>query len=144
MNHVIGPIIYNPINRLTSPTQTPQHESFLSVCNHRSLPSPPVKSVTNSTVPTLHNTSINSNLTSKTSACDNILRSRRSVRYTSMITASYGGDRAENDGVLEPSPAEKLRKLLDSPGVHQGPACFNALSAKLVERAGFQFCFTTV
>ncbi|KAJ0818448.1 putative 2,3-dimethylmalate lyase [Helianthus annuus] len=115
-----------------------------SVCNHRSLPSPPVKSVTNSTVPTLHNTSINPNLTSKTSACDNILRSRRSVRYNSMITASYGGDKAENDGVLEPSPAEKLRKLLDSPGVHQGPACFNALSAKLVERAGFQFCFTTV
>ncbi|KAL9687124.1 hypothetical protein QQ045_031522 [Rhodiola kirilowii] len=29
------------------------------------------------------------------------------------------------------------------PGVHQGPACFDALSAKLVQNAGFQFCFST-
>lgn len=28
-------------------------------------------------------------------------------------------------------------------GVHQGPACFDALSAKLVEDAGFDYCFTT-
>uniref|UniRef100_A0A6V7QWH8 Isocitrate lyase n=1 Tax=Ananas comosus var. bracteatus TaxID=296719 RepID=A0A6V7QWH8_ANACO len=41
------------------------------------------------------------------------------------------------------SPARELRKLLESPGAHQGPACFDALSAKLVERAGFRFCFTS-
>ncbi|XP_071900833.1 uncharacterized protein [Coffea arabica] len=41
------------------------------------------------------------------------------------------------------SQAEKLRKLLGSPGIHLGPACFDALSAKLVEQAGFDFCFTT-
>ncbi|KAF3456951.1 hypothetical protein FNV43_RR01606 [Rhamnella rubrinervis] len=41
------------------------------------------------------------------------------------------------------SPVKTLRKILDSPGVHQGPACFDALSAKLVERAGFQYCFTS-
>ncbi|CAI0541238.1 unnamed protein product [Linum tenue] len=40
-------------------------------------------------------------------------------------------------------PAKKLRLILDSPGTHQGPACFDALSAKLVEKAGFPFCFTS-
>ncbi|KAL8481060.1 hypothetical protein ACS0TY_027551 [Phlomoides rotata] len=41
------------------------------------------------------------------------------------------------------SPAKSLRRLLEAPGIHLGPACFDALSAKLVERAGFDFCFTT-
>ncbi|KMZ72362.1 Isocitrate lyase [Zostera marina] len=41
------------------------------------------------------------------------------------------------------SPAKALRLILQSPGIHQGPACFDALSAKLVERAGFEFCFTS-
>ncbi|XP_078433212.1 phosphoenolpyruvate carboxylase family protein [Wolffia australiana] len=40
-------------------------------------------------------------------------------------------------------PVKVLRKILESPGIHQGPACFDALSAKLVERAGFNFCFTS-
>ncbi|GMH09673.1 hypothetical protein Nepgr_011514 [Nepenthes gracilis] len=40
-------------------------------------------------------------------------------------------------------PAKALRQLLDSPGLHQGPACFDALSAMLVQRAGFDFCFTS-
>ncbi|KAJ8755354.1 hypothetical protein K2173_019152 [Erythroxylum novogranatense] len=41
------------------------------------------------------------------------------------------------------SPTKQLRILLDAPGVHQGPACFDALSAKLVEKAGFDYCFTS-
>lgn len=41
------------------------------------------------------------------------------------------------------SAAKKLRLILDSPGVHQGPACFDALSALLVQRAGFDYCFTS-
>ncbi|XP_072969598.1 uncharacterized protein [Typha angustifolia] len=41
------------------------------------------------------------------------------------------------------SPAKQLRRILGSPGIHQGPACFDALSARLVERAGFEFCFTS-
>ncbi|XP_031383895.1 uncharacterized protein LOC116197786 isoform X2 [Punica granatum] len=41
------------------------------------------------------------------------------------------------------SPARALRRILELPGVHQGPACFDALSAKLVERAGFDYCFTS-
>ncbi|KAE8670293.1 Phosphoenolpyruvate carboxylase family protein isoform 2 [Hibiscus syriacus] len=41
------------------------------------------------------------------------------------------------------SPAMTLRQILESPGVHQGPACFDGLSAKLVERAGFRYCFTS-
>lgn len=55
------------------------------------------------------------------------------------IIACYG-DR--NSPTIE-SPAKALRRILDSPGVHQGPACFDALSAKLVERAGFELCFTS-
>ncbi|KAL5849165.1 hypothetical protein ACOSQ4_007178 [Xanthoceras sorbifolium] len=41
------------------------------------------------------------------------------------------------------SPAKQLRQILELPGVHQGPACFDALSAKLVEKAGFQYCFAS-
>ena len=41
------------------------------------------------------------------------------------------------------TPAKALRKILDSPGVHLGPACFDALSAKLIQRAGFSYCFTS-
>ena len=41
------------------------------------------------------------------------------------------------------SPAKALRLILELPGVHQGPACFDALSAKLVEKAGFDYCFTS-
>ncbi|KAK6930608.1 hypothetical protein RJ641_004702 [Dillenia turbinata] len=52
-----------------------------------------------------------------------------------LVLASYGGERE--------SPAKALRRVLELPGIHQGPACFDALSAKLVERAGFDFCFTT-
>lgn len=44
---------------------------------------------------------------------------------------------------LAESPAKALRRVLELPGLHQGPACFDALSAKLVERAGFQYCFTS-
>lgn len=66
------------------------------------------------------------------------------------IVASYGGSvtsaaaAASGDDENSPSSqAQKLRKILGSPGIYQGPACFDALSAKLVERAGFEFCFTT-
>ncbi|XP_057754534.1 uncharacterized protein LOC130973865 [Arachis stenosperma] len=41
------------------------------------------------------------------------------------------------------SSVKVLRRILESPGVHQGPACFDALSAKLVQDAGFSFCFTS-
>ncbi|KAJ4835665.1 hypothetical protein Tsubulata_038995, partial [Turnera subulata] len=41
------------------------------------------------------------------------------------------------------SPAKALRSILQSPGVHLGPACFDGLSAKLVEKAGFSYCFTS-
>ncbi|KAG1327568.1 Carboxyvinyl-carboxyphosphonate phosphorylmutase, chloroplastic [Cocos nucifera] len=51
-------------------------------------------------------------------------------RYNSAVRAA-----------AEETPAKALRRILESPGIHQGPACFDALSAKLVQRAGFQFCF---
>ena len=53
-------------------------------------------------------------------------------------------ERHDGLGVPEPeSPAKALRRILDLPGLHQGPACFDALSARLIERAGFQYCFTS-
>jgi 2-methylisocitrate lyase-like PEP mutase family enzyme len=39
------------------------------------------------------------------------------------------------------SPARKLRRLLERPGLRVMPCCFDALSAKLVERAGFELTF---
>ncbi|KAL3691441.1 hypothetical protein R1sor_005092 [Riccia sorocarpa] len=39
------------------------------------------------------------------------------------------------------SQAAALRRILADPGVHLGPACFDALSARLVEQAGFAFTF---
>ncbi|KAK9668664.1 hypothetical protein RND81_13G076300 [Saponaria officinalis] len=60
---------------------------------------------------------------------------RRFRPSASTSTMSSRGERV--------SSAETLRKLLESSGIHQGPACFDALSAKLVEQAGFDFCFTS-
>jgi 2-methylisocitrate lyase-like PEP mutase family enzyme len=39
------------------------------------------------------------------------------------------------------TPAAKLRSLLRQPGLRVMPCCFDALSAKLVERAGFELTF---
>ena len=39
------------------------------------------------------------------------------------------------------TPAAKLRSLLARPGLRVMPCCFDALSAKLVERAGFELTF---
>ena len=40
-----------------------------------------------------------------------------------------------------PSAADKLRSLLAKDGAHVAPACFDALSARMVERAGFRVTF---
>lgn len=39
------------------------------------------------------------------------------------------------------SRAEALRKLLDEPGILPFPCCYDALSARLIERAGFRLSF---
>ncbi|MDJ0847673.1 MAG: isocitrate lyase/PEP mutase family protein [Myxococcota bacterium] len=39
------------------------------------------------------------------------------------------------------SPSERLRSLLAEPGLHVMPCCFDALSARLIERAGFRLTF---
>ncbi|CAN6270463.1 unnamed protein product [Urochloa humidicola] len=39
------------------------------------------------------------------------------------------------------SPAAALRRILAQPGAHQAPCCYDALSARLVERAGFPIGF---
>ncbi|EMS46344.1 2,3-dimethylmalate lyase [Triticum urartu] len=39
------------------------------------------------------------------------------------------------------SPAAAIRRILATPGAHQAPCCFDALGARLVERAGFPICF---
>jgi 2-methylisocitrate lyase-like PEP mutase family enzyme len=40
-----------------------------------------------------------------------------------------------------PSPAKALRELLSGDGIHVMPCCFDALSARLIERAGFPLTF---
>lgn len=40
-----------------------------------------------------------------------------------------------------PSPADRLRALLEKPGLRVMPCCFDALSARLIERAGFELTF---
>jgi len=39
------------------------------------------------------------------------------------------------------TPANELRNLLEAPGIQVMPCCFDALSARLVERAGFPLTF---
>jgi 2-methylisocitrate lyase-like PEP mutase family enzyme len=41
----------------------------------------------------------------------------------------------------KPAPPARLRALLEKPGLHVMPCCFDALSAQLVERAGFGLTF---
>lgn len=66
------------------------------------------------------------------------LKTRRKCSERTLPITSASGS---NVGFPEDTPAKVLRRILETPGVHQGPACFDALSAKLVEKAGFQFCF---
>ncbi len=40
-----------------------------------------------------------------------------------------------------PSPAATLRALLEQPKLHVMPCCYDALSAKLIEQAGFDLTF---
>ena len=40
-----------------------------------------------------------------------------------------------------PSPAEALRTLLAAPGILVVPGCYDALSARMIERAGFRLAF---
>ncbi|GAQ83983.1 phosphoenolpyruvate carboxylase family protein [Klebsormidium nitens] len=44
-------------------------------------------------------------------------------------------------GKRNPTKAQRLRELLEGPGIVQGPACHDALSAHLIERAGFKLAF---
>nr|XP_023922928.1 uncharacterized protein LOC112034343 isoform X2 [Quercus suber] len=62
------------------------------------------------------------------------------TRFSKVCAAAAAAERYYG---LAESPAKALRRVLELPGLHQGPACFDALSAKLVERAGFQYCFTS-
>ncbi len=42
---------------------------------------------------------------------------------------------------MSSSPAAQLRALLDAPGLQVMPCCFDALSARLIEQAGFELTF---
>ncbi len=42
---------------------------------------------------------------------------------------------------MNSSPAERLRALIDAPGLRVMPCCFDALSARLIEQAGFELTF---
>lgn len=64
-------------------------------------------------------------------------RFRGAINATAAVSDSSGNAKPSS------SPAKKLREVMQSPGVLQGPCCYDALSAKLVERAGFRYCITT-
>ncbi|VVB03219.1 unnamed protein product [Arabis nemorensis] len=64
-------------------------------------------------------------------------RFRGTINATVTVSDSSGNVKSSS------SPAKKLREVIKSPGVLQGPCCFDALSAKLVERAGFRYCITS-
>jgi len=49
--------------------------------------------------------------------------------------------RPSDSGAPRPAPAARLRALLEKPGIRVMPCCFDALSARLVERAGFELTF---
>jgi 2-methylisocitrate lyase-like PEP mutase family enzyme len=40
-----------------------------------------------------------------------------------------------------PTPADRLRASIEKPGIRVMPCCFDALSARLIERAGFELTF---
>ncbi|PIA29795.1 hypothetical protein AQUCO_05800104v1 [Aquilegia coerulea] len=69
-------------------------------------------------------------------------RNNQNIKRISCLTSNNPIQNQSTPNSSSSSPPELLRRLLKSPGVHQGPACFDALSAKLVEKAGFEFCFT--
>jgi|ERR1712216_238819 len=46
-----------------------------------------------------------------------------------------------NPSAPKGSAAARLRLLLDKPGILTMPCCFDALSARLIERAGFEISF---
>ncbi len=50
-------------------------------------------------------------------------------------------ERSPAQGNQQLSPAEKLRRLLGQPGIFPFPCCYDALSARLIERAGFPLTF---
>jgi 2-methylisocitrate lyase-like PEP mutase family enzyme len=50
-------------------------------------------------------------------------------------------ERASEKGNQQLSPAAKLRELLNRPGILSFPCCYDALSARLIERAGFRLAF---
>lgn len=62
------------------------------------------------------------------------------ARISPRCTYSGGASAAPGPGEL---PAAALRRVLEMPGAHQAPACYDALSARLVERAEFRACFTS-
>uniref|UniRef100_A0A2P2IWP2 Petal death protein n=1 Tax=Rhizophora mucronata TaxID=61149 RepID=A0A2P2IWP2_RHIMU len=100
----------------------------VSLATYRNQPS---RSVSPPSTPLLHFSLTSRNPNFNIDALSNATARRRRVAVNCSAERS------------SPSPAKALRLLLESPGVHQGPACFDALSAKLVQKAGFDYCFTS-
>ncbi|KAG0613270.1 hypothetical protein M758_6G089500 [Ceratodon purpureus] len=63
--------------------------------------------------------------------------SREERKWLVAVRASAGKDGFP----VSESRVATLRRLLEQPGIYQAPACYDALSASLVEKAGFDFSF---
>ncbi|XP_074264199.1 uncharacterized protein LOC141586770 isoform X2 [Silene latifolia] len=68
---------------------------------------------------------------------------RPGFRLSRRFRPAFASSSPVSDGDRKSTPASDLRRILESPGIHQGPACFDALSAMLVQQASFQYCFTS-
>ncbi|KAF4378404.1 hypothetical protein F8388_021598 [Cannabis sativa] len=89
------------------------------------------------------NISSTSNLTFRSSTLD---KSTTSISYSNsdhplIVPAAANSSVTGDYNYVAESPAKELRRILNSPGIHSIPACFDAISAILVERAGFRCTF---
>ncbi|KAM6545703.1 hypothetical protein CsatB_026439 [Cannabis sativa] len=89
------------------------------------------------------NISSTSNLTFSSST---LHKSATSISYSNsdhplIVPAAANSSVTGDYNYVAESPAKELRRILNSPGIHSIPACFDAISAILVERAGFRCTF---
>ena len=64
------------------------------------------------------------------------IASLRSVRLRRTVSV-----RLKPDPTIDMTPAERLRALLERPGILVMPGCHDAMSARLIEEAGFELGF---
>eukprot|EP00898_Chlorokybus_atmophyticus_P007250 jgi/Chlat1/7526/Chrsp62S07036 len=70
-----------------------------------------------------------------------LVKRRQSVAVKRQVVAAAADIKQGNSSTKGSTVASELRRLLAEPGLLQAPACHDALSARLIERAGFPLAF---